>query len=74
MSISPNPEYPICAAIDAAGHFGLNFVAEEQAELVARFYSLPREHPDKLGLLGLRAEPTERGTPLLVRLHPRASS
>jgi UDP-N-acetyl-2-amino-2-deoxyglucuronate dehydrogenase len=55
MSISPNPEYPICAAIDAAGHFGLNFVADEQAELVARFYSLPREHPDKLGLLGVHA-------------------
>jgi predicted dehydrogenase/flavin reductase (DIM6/NTAB) family NADH-FMN oxidoreductase RutF len=66
MSISPNPEYPICAAIDAAGYFGLNFVAEEQAQLVARFYSLPREHPDKLGLLGVQAPPTERGTPLLL--------
>jgi UDP-N-acetyl-2-amino-2-deoxyglucuronate dehydrogenase len=66
LSISPNPEYPICAAIDAAGYFGVNFVAKEQAELVARFYSLPRDCPDKIGFLGLRVERTERGTPLLL--------
>lgn len=65
LSISPNPEYPICAAIDSAGYFALNFMALEQAELVARFYSLPRAHPDKLGFLGLQVERTERGTPLL---------
>jgi UDP-N-acetyl-2-amino-2-deoxyglucuronate dehydrogenase len=66
LSISPNPAYPICAAIDSTGYFGVNFVAEAQAALVSRFYSLRRDCPDKLGLLGMRAEPTEHGTPLLL--------
>lgn len=66
VSISPNPEYPICARIDAAGYFGLNFLAEAQASLVRRCYALPRHGPDKAAMLGLRVEHTERGTPLLL--------
>ncbi len=66
VSISPNPEYPICARIDAAGYFGLNFPAEEQASLVARCYTLPRKDRDKAALLGLQVEHTDRGTPLLL--------
>jgi flavin reductase (DIM6/NTAB) family NADH-FMN oxidoreductase RutF len=66
VSISPNPEYPICARIDAAGYFGLNLMAASQAALVARCYALPRANLDKAAMLGLGVEHTERGTPLLL--------
>ncbi len=66
LSISPNREYPICAAIDAVGYFGVNYVADQQAALVKRLYTLPRDCPDKLGALKLRFELTEHGTPLLL--------
>jgi flavin reductase (DIM6/NTAB) family NADH-FMN oxidoreductase RutF len=66
VSISPNPEYPVCDLIDKAGYFGLNLMAESQTATVLRCYGLPRHHPDKAALLGLRVEQTSRGTPLLL--------
>jgi len=66
VSISPNPEYPICSLIDKAGYFGLNLMAESQTAIVQRCYGMPRHHPDKAALLGLRVEHTDRGTPLLL--------
>lgn len=66
VSVSPNPDYPVCEAIAASGHFGLCFLAEGQEALVDRLRTLDREHPDKLGTLGLAVERTTNGTPLLV--------
>lgn len=66
LSISPNPEYPICAAIDSAGYFGVSYVAYSQAKLVKRVSTLPRDRPDKLGALELRYALTDHGTPLLL--------
>jgi len=66
ISISPNPEYPICAAIDSSGYFGVNFLADNQGPLVARCIAMPHTCPDKVAALGLRCECTEHGTPMLL--------
>lgn len=66
ISISPNPGYPICAAIDASGYFGVNFLADNQGLLVERCIALPRIFPDKLAALGLRYACTQHGTPILL--------
>lgn len=66
ISISPNPEYPICQAIETAGHFGINFLAEGQGELLPRYLAMDRTQKDKMAALGLRFEQTVRGTPLLL--------
>jgi predicted dehydrogenase/flavin reductase (DIM6/NTAB) family NADH-FMN oxidoreductase RutF len=66
VSVSPNPEYPICAAIEAGGRFGLCALAAGQGELVARCMAVNRDEPDKLSALGLAHERAEHGTPLLL--------
>lgn len=66
LSISPNPEYPICEAIEGAGYFGLHFLSEAQGGLVERTTALDRSRPDKLTALDLAHERTAHGTPLLA--------
>lgn len=65
VSVSPNPEYPICQAVEVSGYFGLNFLADSQGEIVARCTGIDRSIPDKLAAMELRHELTEHGTPLL---------
>src|SRR5271157_358203 len=65
VSVSPNPEFPVCRAIEDSGYFGLNFLAASQYDLIKRCVDLDRDEPNKLGVLNLAYEPTERGTPLL---------
>jgi UDP-N-acetyl-2-amino-2-deoxyglucuronate dehydrogenase len=66
VSVSPNPEYPICATIAESGHFGLSFLATDQGDLISRCISLDRERPDKIQGLGVAFERTGRGTPILT--------
>lgn len=66
ISISPNPEYPICAAIALSGRFGVNYLAEGQEALVHACIALDRSEPDKLSALALEHEVTDAGTPLLL--------
>jgi predicted dehydrogenase len=65
ISVSPNPEYPICRAIEASGYFGLNFLADAQGAIVARCTQIDRNLADKLAAMGLTHELTPHGTPLL---------
>jgi predicted dehydrogenase/flavin reductase (DIM6/NTAB) family NADH-FMN oxidoreductase RutF len=66
LSISPNPEYPICDTIQAGGHFGINFLAKHQGDLIEQCARLERGESDKLQRLGFAHEVTEHGTPLLT--------
>ncbi|MCI0433652.1 MAG: flavin reductase family protein [Gemmatimonadetes bacterium] len=65
ISISPNPEYPICAAISASRRFGIHYLGESQQDLVRACTALDRELPDKIAALGLRAQDSAHGTPML---------
>jgi predicted dehydrogenase/flavin reductase (DIM6/NTAB) family NADH-FMN oxidoreductase RutF len=65
ISVSPNPEYPVCEAIAASGYFAVNFPAAAQRDLVPRLIALEKPEPDKLAALGLAYERTANGTPLL---------
>jgi len=64
VSVSPNPEYPICRTIEASGRFGLSFLAHDQGGVVDRLLGFDGSEPDKLALLGLEYDRTEGGTPL----------
>jgi UDP-N-acetyl-2-amino-2-deoxyglucuronate dehydrogenase len=66
VSISPNPEYPICEAIEAAGYFGLNFLAGDQSKLIQKCIGLDRRENDKLAALDLAHEYSAHGTPLFL--------
>jgi flavin reductase (DIM6/NTAB) family NADH-FMN oxidoreductase RutF len=66
LSVSPNPEYPICATIEAAGYFGLALLAEHHDDVVQRCIAMDKNAPDKLDRLRLRFERTVTGTPLLL--------
>lgn len=66
LSISPNPEYPICDTIEAGGRFAINFLAKHQGDYIERCAELERQEPDKLGALKLPHELSTAGTPLLT--------
>jgi len=66
ISVSPNPEYPVCDAILGAGYFGLSFLSEDQADIVSRCIRLDKLESDKLNALGVSFERNANGTPLLL--------
>ena len=66
VSISPNPEYPICDTIHRAGFFAVNFLGDSQGGLIERTKKLDKARRDKLLALELEHEVTDNGTPMLV--------
>jgi UDP-N-acetyl-2-amino-2-deoxyglucuronate dehydrogenase len=67
ISVSPNPEYPICETMRRAGYFGVHFMSRAQGPLVEACKRLDRGQPDKLAILGLDHTVSENGVPLLTR-------
>ncbi len=66
LSISPNPEYPICAVLEEAGRFGIHFLAEHQEALMRRCIALDRALADKVGALDTPVETSGQGIPMLL--------
>jgi flavin reductase (DIM6/NTAB) family NADH-FMN oxidoreductase RutF len=65
VSVSPNPEYPICETIDTAGRFGINYLADYHGDLVAKFRNIDRDERAKLQAVGLAYHRTPNGVILL---------
>lgn len=66
ISISPNPEYPICDAIRESGRFGIHFLGADQEAIAQACIALNRHVPDKIAALGVPCETTVHGTPMLL--------
>lgn len=66
ISVSPNPEYPICSTIQRAGFFGINFLSDKQGDLIENCKTLDRARADKLSALDLEFDVTDNGTPQLA--------
>jgi predicted dehydrogenase/flavin reductase (DIM6/NTAB) family NADH-FMN oxidoreductase RutF len=66
LSISVNPDFPICDLIEKSGKVGINQLYANQSFLVAQCVALPIDSKDKITKLNLEHEVAHHDIPLLV--------